>query len=101
MALFPFYSLRKPRQFEHKPIYYSPRKEEMDDRIVRIKREMGLDVSKDEYKPQIKGSFVEGTTHLRKSLLRGDDVRSRRTKNGRLAIFLAVLLVLLWFLFVR
>ena len=33
MALFSFYNVRKPRQFDHKPIYWDPHKEAMEDRI--------------------------------------------------------------------
>ena len=33
MALFSFYNVRKPRQFEHKPIYWDPDKEELEKRI--------------------------------------------------------------------
>ena len=29
MALFSFYNMRKPRQFDHKPIYWDPHKEEL------------------------------------------------------------------------
>ena len=52
MALFSFYNVRKPRQFEHKPIYWNPHKEEMDERVRRIKREMGMEEeSLEDYKP--------------------------------------------------
>ena len=43
MAFFSFYNVRKPRQFEHKPIYWDPHKEEMEERVRRIKREMGME----------------------------------------------------------
>ncbi|MDR1644823.1 MAG: hypothetical protein LBS05_03205 [Tannerellaceae bacterium] len=99
MGLFYFYNVRKPKQFDYKPLYYDPRKEAMDERKLKVKRELGLEISKEEYKPQIKGSFVQGTTHLRKSRLRGDDSRSRQYKNVRLAVFLSLLLAALFFFF--
>lgn len=99
MAFFSFYNVRKPRQFRHQPIYWDPRKEELDERTRRIKREMGLEEVDENYKPQIKGKFVESTKHVRKSVERGDDHRSRRYKNVRLAIFLVALAVILWILF--
>ena len=43
MALFSFYNVRKPRQFDHKPIYWDPHKEAMEDRIRKVKREIGMD----------------------------------------------------------
>ena len=97
MALFPFYSVRKPKQFEHKYIYNDTRKEALEERGRKIKRELGLEVAPEEYKPQIKGTFMEGTSHLKKSYLRGDDARSRRYKSGRLILYATLLIIILWY----
>lgn len=99
MALFSFYNMRKPRQYEHKPIYWDPHKEAMEERVRKIKREMGVNESQEEYKPQIKGTFIEGTSHLKKSLDRGDDARSRKYKSVKLIVAVAVLGALFWYLF--
>ena len=99
MALFSFYKVRKPRQFEHKPIYWDPQKEAMEERVRRVKREIGMEELDENYKPQIKGSFIEQTSHLRKSLDKGDDPRSRTYKNIKLIVLLVVLAVLLWVVF--
>ena len=99
MALFSFYNTRKPRQFNHKPIYWDPHKEAMEERVRKIKREIGMDESLEEYKPQIKGTFIEGTSHLKKSDDRGDNERSRTYKNVKLLVALAVLGALFWYLF--
>lgn len=101
MAFFSFYKVRKPRQFERKPIYWDPRKEDMEKRTQRIKRELGMEIPDEEYKPTIKGTFVEGTTHLRKSRMKGDDSRGRKYKNIRLGVILVVLIVLFYFLFIK
>jgi hypothetical protein len=98
MALFPFYSVRKPRQYDHKTIYYDPRKEAMQERELRIKREMGLEEPDKDYKPQVRGSFIEGTTHLRKSNAKGDNANSRLYKSGRLILFATLLVLIFWFL---
>ena len=37
MGMFSFYNVRKPRQFEHKPIYWDPRKEKLEKRIHKVK----------------------------------------------------------------
>ena len=63
MALFSFYNMRKPRQFDHKPIYWDPHKEALEERISKVKREMGVEEPLEEYKPHIKGTFIEGTSH--------------------------------------
>lgn len=99
MGLFSFYSVRKPRQFEHKPIYWDPHREALEERTRKIKREMGMEELTEDYKPQIKGTFIEGTSHLKKSIDRGDDARSRKYKNVKLLVAVAVLAALFWFLF--
>ena len=102
MALFSFYNVRKPRQFEHKPIYFDPRKEALEKRIHRVKMEMGVEeVDYEQYKNAIKGSFVNSTSHLKKSRDKGDDIRNRIYKNMRLILFLALLGVCLWYFYFR
>ena len=98
MALFSFYNVRKPRQYTHKPIYWDPHKEAMEDRIRKVKREIGMEdqLSAEDYKAEIKG-----TSHLKKSRDRGDDRRSRTYKNVRLLVAAAVLAALFWFLFMQ
>ncbi len=101
MALFSFYHMRKPRQFEHKPIYWDPHKEALEERVSRIKREMGVEEPIEEYKPHIKGTFIEGTSHLRRSVDKGENARDRKYKNVKLLVALAVLAALYWFLFLK
>ena len=102
MALFPFYNNRKPRQFNHQPIYWDPRKEALNERIHRIEVEMGVrEGNPEDYKSNIKGSFIEGTSHLRKSRAKGNDSRTRESKNMRLILILVVLAVLFWYIFLR
>ncbi len=101
MALFSFYNMRKPRQYEHKPIYWDPHKEAMEDRIRKVKREMGMDedLTVEDYKAEIRGSFIEGTSHLKKSREKGHDSRSRSYKNMKLLLAVAILAAILWYLF--
>ena len=102
MAFFSFYNMRKPRQYEHKPIYYDPRKENLEKRIHKVKVEMGIEEEDPEkYKETIKGSFIEGTSHLKKSKNRGDDIRERVNKNMRLLLAVVILGVLFWYLYIK
>ena len=75
----------------------------MEDRIRKVKREMGLEdqLSAEDYKAEIKGSFIEGTSHLKKSRERGQDSRSRTYKNGKLILAAVLLIALFWFLFMQ
>lgn len=99
MSILSFYKMRKPRQYEHKPMYWDPRREDLEERERRIRRELGLEESLEEYKPQIKGSFVEGTTHLKRSINKGEDSRNRKYKNFKLALWLVVLAFIFCILF--
>ena len=102
MGVMSFYKLRKPRQFDHKPIYFDPRKEALDKRIHKVKMELGVEETDyEQYKEAIRGSFIEGTKHLKKSKDRGDDIRNRVYKNMRLLLFLAILGFLLWHFFLN
>lgn len=99
MALFSFYNQRKPRQFDHKPLYWDPRKEASEARISRIKREMGLEESLEEYRPNVKGTFVEGTSHLKKSQMKGDTANTRVSRIIKLAVAAVLLIILFKYLF--
>ena len=101
MALFSFYNSRKPRQFTHTPIYWDPKREALQERIRKVKREIGEeeDLNIEDYKAEIKGSFIEGTSHLKKNLEKGYDTRSRTYKNVKLLLAASVLGGILWYLF--
>ncbi len=86
------FTMRKPRGFHHPYIYVDERKEKLDKMRENAKRELGMLPPKEFSPEDIRGKFVEGTTHLR-----------RRKESGRkpvhLGILLAaiVLLVYLWY----
>ncbi|MDR0393629.1 MAG: hypothetical protein LBH77_00565 [Tannerella sp.] len=102
MGIFNFYNMRKPRRYDHKPIYFDPRKEALEKRIHKVKMELGVEETDyEQYKEAIKGSFVEGTTHLKKSKDKGDDIRNRVYKNMRLILILAILGVVLWYFYFK
>lgn len=99
MGVSSFYRMRKPRQFEHKPIYWDPHKEELEERKRKIRIEMGLEKpSEEDFKPHIKGTFIEGTSHLKKSVAKGEDAHSRKSKSTKLIFALILLGLILWYL---
>ena len=102
MALFSFYNVRKPRQYEHKPIYFDPRKEALEKRIHKVKVEMGVEEDDyEQHKEAIRGSFIEGTSHLKKSREKGDDIRNRIYKNMRLILLLVIAALAYWYFFMK
>ena len=101
-GIFSFYNMRKPRQYDHRPIYYDSRKENLEERIRKVKTEMGEEkVDYESYKDSIKGSFIEGTTHLKKRKSIGDNSRNRVNKNSRLLLILVLLLFAFWYFYIR
>jgi len=102
MGIFSFYNMPKPRQYDHKPIYYDPQKEALAKRIHKVKMEMGVEEPDyEQYKESIRGSFVEGTSHLKKSKEKGDDIRNREYKSRRLVLYAVILGFILWYFFLR
>lgn len=86
------FTVREPRRFEHKYIYYDERKEKLAKIEQNAKRELGM-LPEEEFDPErIRGKFLEGTTHLK-----------RRKENGGprvsfpVAIMLIVILIVILF----
>lgn len=76
--------MRKPRRFNHQYIYVDERKEKLQKMEDDAKRELGMLPPK-EFKPEdIRGKFVEGTTHLK-----------RRKQSGKKPLTLGVILIAL------
>ena len=65
------FTMRKPRGFQHNYIYVNERKEKLDKMTENAKRELGM-IPEKEFSPEdIRGKFVESTTHLRRRKERG------------------------------
>lgn len=85
------FGIRKPRGFNHQYIYVDERKEKLTKMEEDAKRDLGM-LPEKEFSPEdIKGKFVEATTHLK-----------RRKQSGRkpihvgLIIIIIALLIFLW-----
>ena len=73
--------MRKPRRFNHQYIYVNEKLDKMEE---QAKRELGM-LSEKEFSPEdIRGKFVEGTTHLK-----------RRKESGRKPVHLGVILLII------
>ena len=86
------FAMRKPRGFNHSYIYVDERKEKLAKMEENAKRDLGM-LPEKEFSPEdIRGKFIEGTTHLK-----------RRKESGRkpmhLGIILVVMAVLIYLLY--
>ena len=76
------FTMRKPRGFNHPYIYVDERKEKLSKMEEDAKRELGM-LPEKEFSPQdIRGKFVEATTHLK-----------RRKASGKKPVHLGILLI--------
>ncbi len=65
------FTMRKPRGFHHSYIYVDERKEKLAKMTEDAKRDLGM-LPEKEFSPEdIRGKFVEATTHLRRRKERG------------------------------
>ncbi len=89
-----FIKLPKHKRFDYSPRYWDPEKEERDERIRRIKQELGIDIPSNSTRTTIKrGSFRQARQKTK--------VKATRSSNIRLVLILAVLLFLAYLLFFR
>ncbi|EGJ70416.1 hypothetical protein Bcop_0197 [Bacteroides coprosuis DSM 18011] len=82
-----------PRKFNHQYIYVDERKEKLEKMEEQAKRELGmLPEEKKGFNPEdIRGKFIEGTTHLKKRKARG-----RKPFSMGVILVIIVLLIFLW-----
>lgn len=79
-----FNSMKKPRRFNHQYIYVDERKEKLTKMEENAKRDLGILPEKKFSPEDIRGKFIEGTTHLK-----------RRKESGRKPLQLGVVLVVI------
>ena len=86
MAMF---KMRKPRGFDHQYIYVDERKEKLKKMEESAKRELGM-LPEKEFRPEdLRGAFVQSTTHLK---------RRKPLTYGALLIAIAALLFVMHYL---
>jgi len=89
-----FIKLPGHKQFNYSPRYWDPEKEDREDRIRRIKQEMGIDLPSDPNRTTIRrGSF--------RQVSRNTKVKATRSSNIRLIVILVALLLIAYLLFYR
>ncbi|MCQ2071968.1 MAG: hypothetical protein MJY96_02445 [Bacteroidaceae bacterium] len=89
------FSVRQPRRFEHKYIYYDERKDKLDKIEESAKRELGM-LPEETFNPErIRGKFVESTTHLKRQKENGGPRMSIQTA---VVLIAALLFILHWLL---
>ena len=92
MGLPRFIKLPSHKRFEYSPRYWDPEKEEFEERVRQIKKEMGIEVSRDPNRTTIKrGSFRQVRQQTK--------LKATRSSNLRLVVILAVLFIIAYLIF--
>ncbi len=81
---------RKPRAFSHQYIYVDERKEKLQKLEENAKRDLGMLPPKEFTPEDIRGKFIEGTTHLKR----------RKTSGRKPLSYGAMIVAILILLFV-
>lgn len=86
------FTMRKPRGFHHSYIYVDERKEKLAKMTEDAKRDLGM-LPEKEFSPEdIRGKFVEATTHLRRRKERG-----KKPMSVGIILISIVILSFLWY----
>lgn len=88
------FKVKEANRFNYTPLYYDPDKEERDDRVRRIKAELGQEISFSKKSSAItRGSFRQYSAK--------DKRKSGRESNLRLLVIAVALMLLAYILFYR
>ena len=82
----------KSKSFNFKPRYYNEQKEDLDNRVRGIKREMGVVELKDSDKPYVPNIKGQMRGYFKKN------IEQKRQSTMRLIVIMAVLLTAAYFL---
>ena len=95
MALPRMFKQKAPNRFDYQPIYWDQAKEEREERIRRIKAEMGYDVSSERRATSstiTRGSFRQYSKHK---------VKATRESNRRIFLIVGFFLLIAYILFYK
>ena len=91
MALPSFFKINKNKKFNFIPRYYDPRKEDLEERIRSVEREMGVKEG-EAYRPTIRKGQMTNYFNRKKR-------KAQKQSNIRLIIILLALFLISYFLF--
>jgi hypothetical protein len=90
-----FFKMNKPRGYQHKYIYYDERKEKLAKIEENAKRDLGMLPPKKFTPEDIRGKFVDATTHLKRRKQSG----KKPVSYGVLIMSIILLLILMRYLY--
>ena len=88
-----FFRIREPKRFAYKPRYYDEQKEDLEQRIKQIEKEMGVE-NGEAYVPRIRKGQMGNLYRRRRKKL-------QRQSNIRLLVIFIILIFISWYLFFR
>lgn len=94
------FTTQKPRRFERKNYFGNERKEWLEARVRKVKREMG-ELPDEEWKAEetIRGTFIEGTRHLKRRKERDEEEGTgKNNRYVKLGVALILLIIVFYYL---
>lgn len=94
------FTTQKPRRFERKNYFGNERKEWLEARVRKVKREMG-ELPDEEWRAEesIRGTFIEGTRHLKRRKERdGEEGTGKSNRYVKLGVALILLCIVFYYL---
>ena len=94
------FTTSKPRRFERKPYFSDERKEWLEARVRKVKREMG-ELPDEELRAEevIRGTFIEGTKHLKRRKEKDEEEGGLRSNRYvKLGVALILLCIVFYYL---
>lgn len=94
------FTTQKPRRFERKNYFGNERKEWLEARVRKVKREMG-ELPDEEWRAEesIRGTFIEGTRHLKRRKEREEEEgESKSNRYVKLGVALILLIIVFYYL---
>lgn len=83
------FKMRKPRKYNPQFIYYDERKERLKKMEEDAKRDLGMLPPKEFSPEDIRGKFVEASTHLKRR-------KNKRRKPMHIGVLIIIILILLY-----
>lgn len=93
-----FFSLKEPRRFQHKPIFYDEDKEFHDALVNKAKKDLGMETDgKRDFRSSVKGSFRAGGESSEKITFNFRRTAERKSSR-HVFVLVALLLCILFFI---
>ena len=95
---FSVFKTKKPKQFEYKPLYYDPVKEELMQRVNAIKKETGQLKETDDESHVVRQARISSAFQSNRSIRQNSSSGLMQSQTARIAIIATILAAIAYFI---